>query len=277
MRITPGPAYMLMASFLFSVMSALVKAGGERLPAQEMVFARSVLVFLILVIMIKQRGLPLWGVDKKNLLLRGLFGFIGLSAFFYTLTKIPITDSTMLQYTNPLFTALLAIFILKERSSGQSWMNFLLAFGGILLIIRPGFSLEAVPAMVGLGGAFFAGLAYNWVRKLRHTDDPLNVMLYFPAVSIVGSLPVAHTFILPQGNEWLLLLGVGVTAVAAQWLLTKALHHDEAGRVMNMAYIGVVFAAIWGVLFFNEVPDYRSVIGAGIVLVALINVARSRV
>lgn len=274
MSISRGTAYMLFAALFFSIMSALVKAGGQRLPGQEMVFARSVIVFLLLVVMIKRRGLPLWGVDKKNLLLRGFFGFIGLSAFYYTLTKLPITDATMLQYTSPLFTALLAVYVLKERNSARNWTYFLLAFGGILLIIRPRFSLDFLPALIGLGGAFFAGLAYNWVRKLRHTDDALNVMLYFPAVSIVGSLPVMPSFLMPQGIEWAILMGVGLTAIAGQWLLTKALHYDEAGKVMNMAYMGAVFATGWGVMFFNEVPDYRSVVGACIVVFALINIAR---
>jgi drug/metabolite transporter (DMT)-like permease len=274
LRFSRGTGYMILATFFFSVMSILVKAGGLSLPPQELVFARGFVVLVITVVMMQRKGLPLKGKNGKLLILRGLFGFLGLSAFFYTLTTIPITDSVTLNYTSPLFTALLAPFLLKESNTGRQWGYFVLAFLGILLIIRPGFSFQIVPALIGLGGAFFAGLAYNTVRRLRHSDHPLTIVLYFQAVCIVLSLPwMIPAFVMPRGWDWILLLGMGMSTQIAQVFLTKSLHYETAARATNASYIGVVFSAIWGIIFFLEIPDWRTVIGAMIVIYAIARIS----
>lgn len=276
MKSVSATGYMLLSAFFLSLMSILVKASGTRIPSIEIVFFRSVIVFSITLFFVKRMRLPVFGKYKRLLFIRGLLGFLGLSAFFYTLTRIPITDSVTLLYTSPLFTALLARPILKERSSGRQWVYFLLAFAGILLIVRPGFSLRFVPATVGVGGAFFAGLAYNTVRKLRHTDHPLTVVLYFAMVSSVLSLPLMMMrFIMPNGRDWAMLSGVGISAFIAQMAMTRALHLDRAAKVMNISYIGVVFSTILGILFFAEIPDWRSVLGAAVVIYAIIHVAKN--
>lgn len=273
-RFSRGAIYMILASFFFSLMSILVKAGGAHLPPQELVLARSLVVFAITAAMLRRKRLRFWGSHKKLLILRGIFGFLGLSAFFYTLTVLPITDSVTLNYSSPLFTALLAQFFLKERSSGRQWGFYLLAFLGILLIIRPGFSLKTVPALIGLGGAFFAGLAYIAIRQLRHSDHPLTIVLYFQAVAILLSLPwVVPSFVMPRGWQWLMLLGMGIATQAAQVFLTKSLHEDTAARATNVSYIGVVFSTIWGILLFFEIPDWRTVLGAAITMFAITRIA----
>lgn len=276
MKQLSAAAYMVLSAFFLSLMSVMVKAGGVSIPPMEMVFIRSVLVFLITLVLVKRQGIPLWGNNKKLLLLRGFFGFFGLSAFFYTLTKIPIADSVTLQYTSPLFTALLAQPILKEKSTRRQWGYFLLAFLGLLLIVRPGFSLQFFPALIGVFGAFFAALAYNTVRKLRHTDHPLTVVLYFPLVSSVLSFPLtAFHFVMPRGWQWLLLLGIGICAFIAQLFMTRALHLDRAARVMNISYVGVVFSTLLGILFFSEIPDWRTLAGAGVIIYAIVHIARN--
>ncbi len=271
-----GIFYMVMAAFFFSLMSVLVKLSGQVFPPQELVLARSILAFGITAALIKRKGLPLWGRNRRLLFLRGVFGFVGLSAFYYTLTTMPIADSVTLQYTSPLFTGMIAHHYLKEKSAAREWMYFLLAFLGILLIIRPGYSLHTIPAVIGLGGAFFAGLAYNTVRKLRATDDPLSIVLYFPLVSMLFSAPlVAPVFVMPRGMQWLILAGIGLTALIAQLFLTNGLHRERAARAMNVSYIGLVFSTLWGIFLFDEIPDWRTIAGAMITVFAIIKIARS--
>jgi len=277
MKFSRGALYMMTAAFFFSVMAAFVKLGGHRLPSQEIVLFRSIIVFIITAVMIKKLHLPLWGNNKKLLLLRGFTGFWGLSAFYFTLTHIPIADSTTIQYTSPLFTAFLAGFILKERSTAVQWAFFLLAFAGIVFIVRPGYSIYTFPALLGLGGAFFSGLAYNLVRKLRQTDHPLNIILYLPAVSIVLSIPmVIHNFTIPVGMEWLVLLAIGITTQIAQIFLTKSLHFETAAKATNVSYISIIFATMFGLIFWGEIPDWRTGIGALLVIIAVIQIAREK-
>ena len=277
MKFSRGALYMILAAFSFSVMAAFVKVSGHRLPSQEIVLFRSIIIWIITAVMIKRLHLPLWGNNKKLLFLRGLTGFCGLSVFYFTLTQIPISDSTTIQYTSPLFTALLAVFILKERSSPGQWLFFLLAFAGIIFIVRPGYSIYTLPALLGLAGAFFSGLAYNLVRKLRQTDHPFNIILYLPTVSIVLSIPlVIHNFVMPVGMEWLVLLAIGISTQIAQIFLTKALHFETAARATNVSYVSIIFATTFGLIFWGEVPDWRTAIGAVLVITAVVQIAREK-
>lgn len=277
MKFSRGALYMILAAFSFSVMAAFVKVSGHHLPSQEIVLFRSIIIWVITAVMIKRLHLPLWGNNKKLLFLRGLTGFCGLSVFYFTLTQIPISDSTTIQYTSPLFTALLAVFILKERSSPGQWLFFLLAFAGIVFIVRPGYSIYTFPALLGLVGAFFSGLAYNLVRKLRETDHPLNIILYLPTVSIVFSIPmVIHNFVMPVGIDWLVLLAIGISTQIAQIFLTKSLHFETAARATNVSYVSIIFATMFGLIFWGEIPDWRTGIGAALVIIAVVQIAREK-
>lgn len=275
MGFSRGIADMLLAAFFFSLMAVFVKAAGNRIPWQEIVLFRSLIVFAITAYWIRRKGLPLIGNNRPLLFLRGFFGFVGLSAFYFTLTHIPIADSVLLQYTSPLFTTLLAMVILKEPTPARQWGYFLLAFLGIGLIIRPGFHLTFLPAVVGLVGAAGAGVAYNLVRKLRETDHPLHIILSLPAVSIIFSLPmVLANFVMPSGWEWPMLLGVGISTQIAQFFLTRGLHRETAARATNVTYINVVFSAIWGLILWNEIPDWRSIVGAVLIVYAIIKIGK---
>jgi drug/metabolite transporter (DMT)-like permease len=257
MKFSRGALYMILAAFSFSVMAAFVKVGGSRLPSQEIVLFRSIVVWIITAVMIKRLHLPLWGKNKKLLFLRGFTGFLGLSAFYFTLTQIPIADSITIQYTNP------------------QWAFFLLAFTGVVFIVRPGYSIYTFPALIGLGGAFCAGLAYNLIRILRKTDHPLNIILYLPTVSIVLSIPlVIHNFTMPVGIEWLVLLAIGITTQIAQIFLTKSLHIEKAARATNVSYVSIIFATMFGLIFWGEIPDWRTAIGASLVIIAVVQIAR---
>jgi len=268
---------MLLAAFFFSVMAVMVKASGSHLPPQEIILARSIITFLLTAYLIRRENLSFWGNNKKLLMVRGFFGFLGLSSFYYTLTHIPIADSTMLQYTNPLFTALLAGFILKERSSKKQWIYFLIAFCGVLLIIRPGFSLNAFHATIGLGGAFFAAVAYTIIRKLRLTDHPYHVILYLPVFGAILSFPIVFkNFVMPQGWDWLMLLGVGISTQIAQVFLTKGLHYETAAKATNVTYSNILFSTFFGFIFWGEIPDWRTICGAVVVILAIFQISRKR-
>ena len=276
-KFSPGLIYMILAAFFFSLMAATVKAMGHRIPSQELVLARSIVLFSITALMIKKYHLPFWGRNRLLLFLRGFFGFMGLSAFFFTLTHIPIADSVVIQYTSPLFTALLAPLLLKEPASGRQWTIYLIAFGGILLIVRPGFSLTFVPASIGLFGAFSAGIAYNLIRKLRQTEHPLNIILYLPAVSIPASIPlVIHNFVMPEGMEWFWLALIGIFTFIAQVFLTKSLHLEKAALATNASYISIVFSGLWGFLFWKEIPDVLTLTGGAIIIIAIYQMAVSK-
>ncbi len=271
-----GIYYMIVAAFFFSIMAALAKALGSRIPSQELVLARSLFMVAASITVLRKSRLPVWGRNKRLLVLRGFFGFLGLSAFFYTLSKLTIAESVVIQYTSPLFTALLAPAILKEMNTRRQWLAYSLAFSGIVLIARPDFSLSFLPVLVGLGGACSAGIAYNLVRKLRETDHPLNIILYPALVSIPLTIPtVARDFVFPQGREWLFLLLIGIVTFFAQIFLTRSLHLETAAKSTNVSYLAVVFSTMLGFIFWGEIPGPITIAGAALILSSIYWIAKT--
>ncbi len=269
-----GVRYMVYAAFFFSIMSLLVKIAGQRLPTSELVLARSVIGLILTFVLLRRHKISPWGHQRRLLLARGFFGFLGLLCLFYAFTHLPLADATVLQYTNPLFTALLAGIFLNEAMRRKEWLGLVLSVLGILFVAKPSFflfapvaSLDPFAVLMALLGALFAAVAYTLVRKLRETEHHLVVVLYFPLVATPASLPlVIAEGMWPTPTEWLLLLAIGITTQFGQVYLTKGLHRERAGRAMSISYLQIVFAAFWGVVFFAETPDLLGVVGTLLIL-----------
>jgi drug/metabolite transporter (DMT)-like permease len=131
--------------------------------------------------------------------------------------------------------------------------------------------------MVALTGAAFSGAAYVTVRRIE-TEDPLMVIYYFSVIGVLGSLPsLLRHGLLPTTWEWLLLLGVGLTTQAGQLCLTRALYLEPAGRVSSAGLVQIVFAVVWGAVFFRELPDPLALAGAALIIVAVLALGRVRI
>jgi drug/metabolite transporter (DMT)-like permease len=276
---------MVGAAFFWSLMSACVKVLGERLPSQQIVWVRAVFTLGYSVLLIRWSGVgSVWGTNRKLLWLRGLFGFSALSCFFFALTVLPLADATVLHYTNPVLTALLAALVLDESLRPLELAGAGLSLAGVVLIAQPSVlfgdsaaGLNLLYVGIGLLGALSAASAYVIVRKLRETEHPLVVVFYFPLVATIGSTPSVAVANMhwPTPLEWaLLVVGVAGCAQVAQVLLTKGLHAEKAGRAMAVSYLQIVFAALWGVVFFQEYPDAWSLVGGTLVVAGTVLVAR---
>lgn len=267
---------MVASAFFFSVMSLFVKAAGQRIPSQEIVLARGLISLILTVGMVRRAGLAPWGKRKGILLLRGILGLAALNCFYYALTKLPLAEATMLQYTSPIWTDLIAAPLLGEAITVRVLGASLVSFTGVALITRPAFlfgelaaDLDLTAVGVALVGALLSSGAFVAIREASKTEHSLVIIFYFSLLSTVGPLPlVAPVAIFPRGTEWLLLVGVGVATQAAQVFLTRGLSLVPAGRAMSIAYMQILFAALWGILFFSEVPDLWTVIGAIAVILA---------
>lgn len=273
---------MAAAAFFFSIMSLLVKLAGQRLPVQEVVLARSSVGVLMCWLSLRRRGVSLWGQQRGMLLLRGVLGYGALSCFFFALVHLPLAEATVLQYTNPVFTALLAAPLLAERLRPRELVLALLGLGGVVLIARPAFlfggsaaALDPVAVAVALTGALLSAGAYVTVRRLGRTEDPVVIVFYFALIATAGSIPLtAANPVMPAGWEWAALLGIGVVTQVAQVLMTRGLREEPAGRATAVGYMQIVFAAVWGLLFFADVPDGWAVAGALVIILATTRLAQ---
>jgi len=269
-----GVLYMLGSALAFSVMSVMVKLAGQRLPSQEIVLARAVVSLVLSYGLLRAAGIPIWGVQRGLLLLRGLSGFLGLSCVFYSLTHLPLADATVIQYLHPTFTAFFAAIFLGEALRSSILFASFLSLLGVVLVAKPSVllggdvgSLPPLALMAAVGGAFFSGCSYVIVRKLSAREHPLVIVLYFPLVSVPLTIPtIGSNFVMPQGWEWILLVGVGCATQAGQVWLTRGLQTLPAARATAISYSQVVFATLWGILFFAEIPDLWTGVGAALIV-----------
>lgn len=281
-RIPVGLRYMAAAAFFFSVMSLLVKVAGQRLPTQEVVLARSSVGAFLSWVVLRSRGVSILGNRKGLLMVRALLGYGALSCFFYALVRLPLADATVIQYTNPVFTALIAAALLAEHVRPREVVLALASLGGVVLVARPTLifgagpeALDPVAVAVAVTGAVFSAGAYVTVRRLGGTEDAMVIVFYFAAVSVLLSLPmVVPNYVHPEGREWLLLLGVGVSTHLGQVFLTWGLQRERAGRAMAVGYLQIVFATLWGIWIFSEIPDGWSVLGALVIVASTFLIAR---
>lgn len=256
---------MLISVLGFALMNLTVKFLG-RLPATELVLFRSMISLALSAYFIRRRNIPFFGNNKKYLILRGLCGVTALSMFFYTLQKLPLGSAITLQYLSPIFTALFGMLLLGEKVKPVQWLFFLVSFIGIAII--KGFDTRITPLLFafGIGSALFAGLAYVFIRKVKDTDHPLTVVLYFPLVATpVMAVISLFNWETPMGWEWLLLLLMGILTQIAQIYMTKALQSAEVSEITSLKYLGVIFALGFDFLIFDVI--YRPLALAGIAMV----------
>lgn len=275
-----GLTYMAISAFFFSIMGLLVKVAGERLPSQEIVFFRSLLVLIFAWWMLRRAGISPWGNNKKWLVVRGFTGFMALSCFYYGVTHLPLADATLIMYSNPVFTAVLAAIFLGERLTKIDFLGVVLSLVGVGLIAQPSIifggvsRLDPFDVAIALGGAIFAAISYVIVRKLRESEHALVVVFYFPLIATPASLPTALPgALLPTWWELGVLLAIGIVTHIAQVAMTKGLHLEEAGRATAVSYLQVVFAFIWGMFFFGEFPTALSVLGAVLIVGSTVVIA----
>jgi drug/metabolite transporter (DMT)-like permease len=269
--LSPGMIYMLAATVLFAVMNALVKLLPNTIPPVEIVFFRSIISLLISYLTLKRLKVYPFGKNKSWLVLRGLVGAIALIAFFFTLQNMPLASAVTLQFLSPIFTSLLGIYIVKEKLSLWQILFFAISFAGVLLI--KGFDARVTTEyfIIGVGSAFFSGLAYNIIRKIKDQEHPLVVILYFPLVTVPLTLVwLLYEWQTPVGWEWLVLLSVGVLTQFAQYFMTKAYQSEELNKVASLNYLGILYALAMGWVFFDEHFTTLTYAGMGLVLTGVI-------
>ena len=273
---------MLLGTLFFSAMTVFAKFAGERLPTMELVLARVLVTLVMSWWAIRGLGIYPWGNNKKLLLMRDFAGFMGLSCYFYAINHLPLADATVIQFCNPMLAALIAAVALKERLRGLDVFATLFSMAGIVLVAQPSFlfssgqHLDPVAVVIGIVGAIFSAIAYVVIRRLGSTEHHMVVVLYFPLVTGPASLPLLalEGVVLPEGVEWLLLLGIGVAAQLGQIEITKGFKLETAGRASSVTYLQIVLAYTWGVLFFGEYPNTISIVGALLVVLGVFSLTR---
>jgi drug/metabolite transporter (DMT)-like permease len=264
---TIGVRAMFLSTLAFFLANVCVKQVAH-IPAMETVFFRCIIAASICLYGLRGEKGGVIGENHLLLLLRGLFGTTALFCFFLTLQNMPLASAQTIQYLSPIFTATIAIFVLKESVVGMQWLFYAIAFGGVLLIERVDDRISPFYLALGILSAFCSGMAYNLVRSLRGREHPLTVVLHFQLVgAVVGFVSLFFDWKTPQGFDWLWLLFVGVFSQIGQVFLTRALQSERVASVAIINYTGLIYAITVGWIIFGESQSSFAI--AGMLLVVL--------
>tara|TARA_B100000795_G_scaffold96151_1_gene70531 strand:+ start:17052 stop:17834 length:783 start_codon:yes stop_codon:yes gene_type:complete len=241
-------------------------------PAHELVLFRSLVSITFCIYIIKKRGIPFFGVNKKWLIARGLFGTSALLMFFLTLKDLPLAVATTVQYLSPIFTIIFAIYLNGQKIKPIQYLFFLISFLGIFIMKADDFfftegSISWLPLLLGLGSAVLSGMAYNSIIKCKTTDAPITIVMYFPLIAIpIMSIWSLFDFVMPVGIQWLYILLLGCFTQVAQVSMTRALTSEKASVVTPYKYTGSIFAVSFGMIFFEEYLSWTVFLGIIVVL-----------
>ncbi|MDD6347660.1 MAG: DMT family transporter [Lachnospiraceae bacterium] len=262
-------ACILSAAFFFAVMNLFVRLAGD-LPVWQKSLFRNLMALLIAsaVILKNRHAVAIPKTQLPYMLIRCTAGTIGILCNFYAVSTINIADASMLNKLSPFFAILFSLIILKEKPKKLDWFCLFLAFIGALFVMKPSFSLDSIPAFIGLLGGVGAGLAYTCVRKMgTHGVDGAVIVFWFSLFSCLSVLPgMLLTYVPMSRSQLLLLLAAGTTAACAQFSITAAYSKAAASEISVYDYTQVIFTAFLSLAVLREIPDYLSVIGYLIII-----------
>ncbi|MBL0342183.1 MAG: DMT family transporter [Bacteroidetes bacterium] len=252
MPLSSGARHMLLATFYFAVMNIFIKLVSH-LPVMEIVFFRCGISLLICLYQLHQVKVDWKGSNRKLLLMRGLFGTIALYTYFITIANMPLGTAVTIQYLSPVFTTILAIFVLGEKVKPVQWLFFLISFAGVMVMKGVDNRIELTYLLIGIFSSIASAFAYVTIRSLKEMEHPLVVVFHFQIVgTFTGLIFSSWNFEIPMGLDWIYLLLIGIYNVS----------------ILN--YTGVIYAIAAGFLIFGEGYGLGTIMGIVLVIAGVL-------
>ena len=277
-QVQNGVIWMIIATFFFAFMGMFVKLGSPYFSEIELVFYRSFISLIFIILIIVNKKISLKTNFKKLHFYRSFVGFLSLLAFFYAISHLPLSTAISLNYTSPLFVALLIPFFYNKKPSFYVCCLLLIGFFGAFLILKPTLiGNSAFAGFIGLLSGFGAGLAYLFMAQLGKVNEPdTRVVFYF---TLLSSICAGLLMLLEDTNSeifqhWWLLLGLGVSATIAQLALTKAYRVGNTLKNAGLSYLTILFSSILGLIVFSETLDVLSLVGILLIIISGIVVSK---
>lgn len=260
------------SAFCFACMNICVRLAGN-IPSVQKSFFRNLVaaVFAGIIIFRNHTCLKVKKEHWLPLLMRCMFGTIGILCNFYAVDHLLVADASILNKLSPFFAIIFSFLLLKEKITPIQAGCVLLAFTGCLFVVKPGFQNAALgPALIGVLGGLGAGIAYTMVRILgTHGVKGPIIVFYFSCFSCVAVLPwLIFDFTPMTAKQLITLLFAGLFAAGGQFSITAAYTYAPARKISIFDYSQILFASVLGFLLFQEIPDHYSLIGYSLIILA---------
>lgn len=260
------------SALFFALMNMFVSLSGDVPTVQKTFFRNFFALIIASAAMIRNKCsvIPPRGA-RLDLLMRAAFGFAGMLGNFYALSRLTVSDASMLNKMSPFFAIIFSAILLGERADKVQWSIVAVAFLGALMVIKPSFrNAELAASCAGFLGGVCAGAAYTFVRKVTCKGvKGYYVVFFFSAFSTLAALPfVVFGYSPMSAAQWLCLIGAGICAAGGQFTITAAYGYAPAREVSIYDYSQIIFAALLGFFVMGQIPDWWSVAGYAVIIAA---------
>lgn len=264
-----GVIFIITSAFFFALMNLFIRLSGD-VPTLQKCFFRNFFALVIAVGTLIKTHTP-FKIGKGNtkyLIIRSVSGGVGMVGNFYAVDHMHISDASMLNKLSPFFAIIFSIFALKEIANKYEWLAVVSAFTGALFVVKPTFDSQVIPALAGVMGGLGAGLAYAYVRKLGvRGENSMIIVAFFSGFTTLMLTPYLVLNYTPMtAKQWGFLVLTGFAAAGGQIFITKAYQKAAAKEISVYDFSIVIFTAIFGFIFLDQIPDYLSVIGYIIII-----------
>lgn len=263
--------FLVTSAFFFALMLVFVRLSGD-LPTFQKMFFRNFIAAVIAGIILIRNKTSIKPQSNKNLpylIMRTLFGLVGVFCNFYAVDHLLLSDASILNKMSPFFVIIFSYFILKEKPSVVQMLAVVIAFVGALFVIKPSFqNADLVASLIGFAGGMLAGIAYACLRKCTiGGEHSTYVVFFFSFVSTLILLPLTIIYYEPMSLYQLcMLLLAGFSAAGGQFMITLAYKNAPSKEISVYDFSQIIFSAFFGFVIFEQVPDVYSVIGYVIIV-----------
>jgi len=270
---------MFLSVCAFSIMDLIVK-WSEHYPLGEVLFFRGFFGLLFYFFIIpRERFKDFYYTKRAGLhFLRCIFGLIALLAIFIALRNLPLATVVSISFAAPIFTTIFSIFFLSEKVGLFRWLAVLVGFIGIIIITEPGFSSLNIYYVYPI--IFCLGLSYVAIaiRQLSTTEPVWLISLNFSAaITLVSIFTIPFGWIMPNIKDLVLLSFIGIFGGVANLWLSQSYKFSEVSLVTPLKYLALVFAIIFGFFIWDEIPTFKTLLGALLVITSSVIIFRREI
>jgi drug/metabolite transporter (DMT)-like permease len=271
--------FMLLSTLGFSLMNICVRLATEVMDAGLVVSLRNGLTLLIVIPLCMTQGFSMLRTTRlKEHFRRSFIGVIGMMAWTYCLTLMPLTHATALSFTAPLLATLFAVVFLKEQVTPRQMMGLGVGVLGVLIILRPGVSEFDWSMLLVIFATTAWAITTLLIKSLAATEPPLRMVFYMNLFMFFVGLPLGFRhWIWPDAHGWLLIAGVSVCSIFMHFMMVKAYALAPVTALMPLDFMRLVYTSILAYFIFGETSDVYTWIGAAVIIASVVVVSSKRV
>ncbi len=274
--VVQAASLMILACLAFSIMGGLIRSVSDSgMPVFEIVFLRNVAGLLFILPLFMKTGLGALKTKRIGFYTaRSFFGFVSMLSWFYAITVLPLADAVALNFTAPIFTTILAIFVLKEVVGIRRGSAMIVGFLGAMIILRPGLEELSLGSYSAIFSAVTMACSVTCVKLLSRTESTSAIVAWTQILILPMSLiPAVMVWVTPTLDQLLAIGAIGVLATIGHLSFTKSFSLVDASIVMPFDFFRLIFSALIGFMFFMQEPDLYTYIGAAVIFASSIYIA----